>query len=178
MELSFLIDEGCRFLFNVYLPTRNGETTEADILVIGRFGIIVIESKNYSGWIYGNEQNSQWTQTLAGGKTVTKNRFYNPIWQNRAHILAIADYLKSNLPMYSMVVFSERCELKEIHWTTPGVHVIHRNELRRYADAIVDGAPHVLSDADVADIWSRLYPLSQVDSGVKAAHVTDVSRKR
>lgn len=48
--------QGAKFLFNVYLPKNNGETTEIDVLMIAKKGIIVFESKNYSGWIFGNEK--------------------------------------------------------------------------------------------------------------------------
>ena len=46
-------------------------------------GIFVIESKNYSGWIFGNERDKKWTQVLANGD---KNYFFNPILQNKIHI--------------------------------------------------------------------------------------------
>ncbi|MBQ3386094.1 MAG: NERD domain-containing protein, partial [Eggerthellaceae bacterium] len=83
-NLSYLEDSGCRFLFNVYLPTNHGETTEADIILFTKLGLVVIESKNYSGWIFGSEQQANWTQTLPQGRRTQKNRFYNPLWQNHA----------------------------------------------------------------------------------------------
>ena len=52
--------KGARFLFNVYLPKGNNETTEIDVLMIGQNGIIVFESKNYSGWIFGDERYRSW----------------------------------------------------------------------------------------------------------------------
>lgn len=44
-----------RFLFNLYLPTRNGGTTELDVVLLHESGIYVFESKNYGGWIFGSE---------------------------------------------------------------------------------------------------------------------------
>ena len=46
---------GAKFLFNAYIPKQNGETSEIDVLMLCTKGIFVIESKNYSGWIFGNE---------------------------------------------------------------------------------------------------------------------------
>ncbi len=46
---------GAKFLFNIYIPKENGETTEIDVLMICSKGIFVFESKNYSGWIFGSE---------------------------------------------------------------------------------------------------------------------------
>ncbi|MDE5842593.1 MAG: NERD domain-containing protein [Muribaculaceae bacterium] len=65
------------------LMFQNGSnTTQIDHIVISRFGIFVIETKNYSGWIFGNASKDYWTQNLWG------NRYplYNPILQNRNHI--------------------------------------------------------------------------------------------
>ena len=60
--------QGAKFLFNVYLPKGENETTEIDVLMICSQGIYVFESKNYSGWIFGNEKYKMWTQTLPQGK--------------------------------------------------------------------------------------------------------------
>src|SRR5699024_9569409 len=40
-----------KIMTNLYVPTRNG-TTEIDLVYICPWGIYVIESKNYSGWIF------------------------------------------------------------------------------------------------------------------------------
>lgn len=55
---------GARFLFNVYIPKKNGETTEIDVMMISKKGIFVFESKNYSGWIFGSEDQKNWYQTI------------------------------------------------------------------------------------------------------------------
>ena len=46
---------GAKFLFNIYIPKDEGETTETDMLMICSKGLFVFESKNYSGWIFGSE---------------------------------------------------------------------------------------------------------------------------
>ena len=75
-ELKTLIPPGL-FLFNVYLPKDNGETTELDVVLIHQSGIYVFESKNYSGWIFGTETQHQWTQTLNNNGKTIKNHFFN-----------------------------------------------------------------------------------------------------
>ena len=72
---------------NCYLPMKDSGTTEVDLVLIHESGIYVIESKNYSGWIFGSENQKYWTQSLPsrGGRT-EKHQFYNPIWQNRTHV--------------------------------------------------------------------------------------------
>ena len=67
-------------LKNLYLPMK-GKTTEIDLLMIHEKGIFVFESKNYSGWIFGNEKYKMWTQTLPQGKgrPSKKEKFLNLI---------------------------------------------------------------------------------------------------
>ena len=49
---------------NCYLPLKDSGTTEVDLILIHESGIYVIESKNYSGWIFGSENHKYWTQSL------------------------------------------------------------------------------------------------------------------
>ena len=51
-------------LKNIYIPKEDGGTSEIDLLFITPKGIFVIESKNYSGWIFGDEYSQYWTQSL------------------------------------------------------------------------------------------------------------------
>ncbi len=67
-KLRYLEKSGSKILFNLYLNKENGETTETDILMIHKKAAFVIESKNYSGWIFGSESSQMWTQTLPQGK--------------------------------------------------------------------------------------------------------------
>lgn len=51
-------------IFNdIYLEV-NGITTQIDHLIISNYGIFVIETKNYSGWIYGGDSSEYWTQNM------------------------------------------------------------------------------------------------------------------
>jgi hypothetical protein len=58
------------FVHNCYVPVDNG-FTEIDLIMIHETGIYVIESKNYSGWIFGDEKQKEWTQVIASGKQRT-----------------------------------------------------------------------------------------------------------
>ena len=91
-----------KFIFNCYLPKADGETTEVDVILLHESGIYVFESKNYSGWIFGNESQTFWTQTLPSGKGKSqKSRFFNPIMQNAGHIKQLKAFLASyNHPIY------------------------------------------------------------------------------
>ena len=55
LNLVRLFGRNGKVLRNVYIPKEDGETTEIDLLFITAKGIFVLESKNYSGWIFGSE---------------------------------------------------------------------------------------------------------------------------
>lgn len=101
-------DEYKRF-HDVIIPTQNG-STQIDHLLISRFGIFVIETKNINGWIFGNEKSKQWTQSLYG----KKYKFQNPLHQNYRHTKALATYLNTDHENIHSVVFfiGDNSELK------------------------------------------------------------------
>lgn len=75
-----------RVVSNTMLPTEDG-TTQIDHFVVSRYGIFVIETKNYKGWIFGSEEQAQWTQKIFR----MTNRFQNPLRQNYKHIKTISE---------------------------------------------------------------------------------------
>lgn len=53
---------------DLYLQKKNGEFSQIDIVVAIPQGLIAIEVKDYSGWLFGNEKQKYWTQILNHGK--------------------------------------------------------------------------------------------------------------
>ena len=73
------------------IKKNNKEFAQVDVVIATTEGIIVIEVKDYSGWLFGTGNQSHWTQVLAYGKR--KYRFYNPIKQNNSHISTLNNQL-------------------------------------------------------------------------------------
>lgn len=97
-------------LNNVTLPLANGGSTQIDHVIVSVHGIFVIETKNYKGWIYGSENQRQWTQVFPNG---SKFKFQNPLRQNYLHIKTLSDLLGLELRYFhSMIAFIGECELK------------------------------------------------------------------
>ena len=143
-ELKFanLLGKKGKILKNVYLPKDNGETSEVDVIYITQKGIIVIESKNYSGWIFGDEKGQKWTVMLPNKQ---KNQFYNPILQNKTHMKWMKNTVGEDIPLFSVIVFSERCELKKVTVYSDDVKVIKRDRLYANIRDIWENNPDTLS---------------------------------
>ncbi len=93
--------EEYRILKDVTLPTEDG-TTQIDHIVVSRYGIFVIETKNYKGWIFGSEHQKKWTQSIYG----KKHTFQNPLHQNYKHTKTLQKLLDlGDNQIFSIVVF-------------------------------------------------------------------------
>ena len=57
------------------LQLDNGKTSQIDHIVINSEGVFVIETKNYAGRIYGNDNQLEWTQVLVYGKVKNKLKY-------------------------------------------------------------------------------------------------------
>ncbi|MBO5882839.1 MAG: NERD domain-containing protein [Clostridia bacterium] len=88
---------------NLLLQTEDGRTSQTDHVVINKNGVFVIETKNYSGRIYGDDNRKEWTQVLNYGKM--KNHFYSPVKQNMGHIYKIKQIIPEDVPICSIIVF-------------------------------------------------------------------------
>lgn len=96
-------------LNNVTLPVRDG-STQVDHVLISRFGVFVIETKHYRGWLFGTAEAATWTQVIYRRKF----KFQNPIRQNYKHVKALQellDFLPSE-HVRSVVVFSGDAEFR------------------------------------------------------------------
>ncbi len=78
-------------VINNALFSSNGRSTQIDHIVVSPYGVFVIETKGYKGWIFGSENAEYWTQNIYGHKT----QFYNPIRQNEGHVKFLSYLLKN-----------------------------------------------------------------------------------
>ena len=174
LKLVKVLGRDGELLHNVYVPKPDGSTSEIDVLFITRKGIFVIESKNYSGWIFGNEADRYWTASLPNGQ---KNRFYNPISQNRGHLKWLSKYLRDTTPLFSLVVFSERCELKKVTVASDDVKVVKRDRLYAAVRDIWNSADDALEPDEVRSLHTKLEELTDVDKATKEAHIARIERE-
>ena len=112
-----------RVLNNIMLNTSYG-TTQIDHVVVSIYGIFVIETKNYKGWIVGSEYSDTWTQNLYGDMYTLKNPFH----QNYGHVKALQQLLDIPEDFFiSIVAFSTRATIK----VKAKQNLIYFSELKR-----------------------------------------------
>ena len=120
--------KGFRVIHDLYLPLYD-KTTQIDHVVIGDFGIVAVETKALNGEIYGSAEDECWAQVIG----TKKNRHYNPLKQNAAHIDCMRHILKKDgvyvVVIDSLVVFSSKNVYLNIE---KGMPVITLNLLKKY----------------------------------------------
>ena len=97
-------------LNHITLRMRDGATTQIDHILVSRFGVFVIETKDYQGWIFAGATDRNWTQVLYRAKF----RFQNPIHQNYKHVCAVRELFEFLEPdiVHPVVVFTGKAEFK------------------------------------------------------------------
>jgi restriction system protein len=154
-----------RRIDDVIIPASDG-TTQIDHVLVSKYGIFVIETKNYQGWIYGNPQDDKWTQNIYG----KKNQFQNPIKQNYRHTKCLAEFLKIDDGLVKpMVFFIGNCEFK-----TPMPSNVLNGGLIPY---IREFTEDILTAKQVEEIEGNLLKLKQDKSLNLDAHLESL-RKR
>lgn len=149
---------------NVTLPTEDG-TTQLDHVIVSRYGIFVIETKNMRGWIFGSAQQKTWTQKIYR----QTNKFQNPLHQNYKHTQTLQSALEiPSEKLFSLVVFIGDSDFK----TPMPENVVYAGDYIRF---IKNKQQAILADHEVAEVCrkiqsGRLKPSIQTH----AAHVKHV----
>ncbi|WP_338354498.1 nuclease-related domain-containing protein [uncultured Marinobacter sp.] len=86
---------------NVTLPTEDC-TTQIDQIIVSRYGVFLVETKNMKGWIFGNAKQRYWTQKIFK----YSQKFQNPLHQNYKHVKTLQSLLDlSDEQVFSVAVF-------------------------------------------------------------------------
>ena len=126
------------------LPTDNG-TTQVDHIIVSKFGIFVIETKNMKGWIFGKEHQKMWTQTIYKHKS----KFQNPLHQNLKHTKTLETLLDlSSDKFHSVIIFTGEATLK----TTMPENVLKGG----YTDYIKSKTEVLFNDSEVKKIIAQI----------------------
>jgi len=99
---KLFLDKGTYHLIkNVTLPTEDG-STQIDHIIVSKFGVFVVETKNMKGWIFGSPNQKTWTQKIYKHSS----KFQNPLHQNYKHTKTLQSLLGlDEVQLFSVIVF-------------------------------------------------------------------------
>ena len=146
---------------DVFIET-NGYTHQIDHVIVSRYGIFSIETKQYNGFITGNKYDKNWI------RHVGKNKYYytNPIRQNYGHVKALSELLGvDETKIYNVVCIPSRAKLR----------IEHDGELVRY-DTIVDKVlsykEEIINNVD--EIVNTIKSKNITDKSIKKKHIDNI----
>ncbi len=141
----FLDKKKYHLIKNVTLPTEDG-STQIDHVIVSKFGVFVVETKNMKGWIFGSPSQKTWTQKIYRHS----NKFQNPLHQNYQHTKTLESLLKLNEDqIFSVVVFVGSSKFK----TEMPENVTYGKGCIRY---IKSKNQPVLTESEVKDIINKV----------------------
>ena len=166
--LAFLPEKDYRVI-NDLLIQSNGRSTQIDHVVVSVYGIFVIETKYYKGWIYGGENSEFWTQNIYGNKYSLRN----PLWQNQGHVRAVERLIggSGTVPVYNIVAFSWQASLKVdeslpvMYWRNVVPYIRHHRE-------------PCLTENRAMEIYNTLLSANVTDRSARKEHVSSVKRNQ
>jgi restriction system protein len=146
LATRLFLDKKVYALFkNVTLPTEDG-TTQIDHVIVSRYGVFVIETKNMRGWIFGSPQQKTWTQKIYRHTS----KFQNPLRQNYKHTQTLQSALALDPDkLFSLVVFVGDSEFK----TPMPDNVVY---LGGYIRFIKSKTQPILSDSEVMVVCAKI----------------------
>lgn len=161
-----------QILRNVYIPTQGGKTSEIDLIVVSKKGLIVFECKNYAGNIYGDGNRKKWIQYL--GKK--KSFFYNPFLQNRTHVKNLKEYLgpAGEVPIVPVVTTISRGNWK-VNNLGPEDYLLGYNS--HLKDILAQMEPSEQIAKYYKTIITKLQPLSRPDESIRDQHIEQVNKE-
>ncbi|ENM5923725.1 nuclease [Vibrio mimicus] len=160
--LSKLPESDYTLIKDVTLPTNDG-TTQVDHIVVSKYGIFVVETKNMKGWIFGSVRQKQWTQKIYRHSS----KFQNPLHQNYKHIKALETLLGcSEEHLHSVIVFIGDSTFK----TEMPPNVTYARGSIRYIQQFNDV---VFSDKDYARLTESINQIK-----LKRGIITDLKHRK
>lgn len=152
-----------RTFYDLLIEDRS-RSTQIDHIIVSKYGVFVVETKNMTGWIYGSKDDSFWTQNIYG----TKNRFLNPLRQNYLHTNSISNVFSiANDKIHSVIVFWGDCIFK-------GEMPQNVLKWQDYIGFIKSKNQILLTDNEVSDICEKLKSLNghiPIITNIKNANV-------
>ena len=151
-------------LHDLLFETDKG-TTQIDHVVVSRFGIFVIETKNYKGLLVGDEDDTHLSYYLGQ----QKYDVYNPLKQNSSHVRALMSILndRNDDHFIPILALSDDCDF-EVYASSKIVNFSH---LR---DAITENRTHIFTEQQMNTIANLLRRKNVTSDSERRKHIERV----
>ncbi len=163
-SLDFLNKEKYTVLNDIMIAV-NGKTHQIDHIVLSKYGIFVIETKQYNGYIKCSKYDKKWIRYIKGKDPIY---YTNPIRQNYGHVKAICALLKiSEDKVFNIVCIPSnnvRLEIEHDGELTTGLTI--NDKITSYKEEIID---------NIEDLKNRIIVNNIVDKNKRKEHIANIN---
>ena len=167
-----------KILVDILIPSFNGHTNQLDLVFINRSGIYVIEVKNFTCILEGNNTDD-WVRKEFNGK---RNKIHNPIKQNLSHIKSLQKILHYYPDEYfkSIVLLADSCKFQydnntDLEYDT---RVINYKDLKATIRELTKSSEKIFSDENIYRIYDELSEYARYSNEDRKKHLEYVQNIR
>ena len=159
-------------VLNDIMFSVNNSTHQIDHVVVSKYGIFVIETKQYNGFITGDKYDSKWV------RHVGKKKYYytNPIRQNYGHILSLSELLNLDKSKFINIVSipsAARLRIKDDGEVVRYGKV--KNKIISYKNEIIENVDEIIDILLNSNIKNRQIKKEHINN-LRNTHKEDYSR--
>ena len=166
MTVAQVLERCCPYvLHQIIIPDAKGGMTRLDHVMLTSEGLLVVETENYQGLIFGTPRERCWIQRLGR----SSHRFPNPVWHNQLQVKAL-QALNLGVPVHGRVVFSDQARFPK--GRPPGVSQL--SGLQAYLAEQLSGEP----GTTLRGAWFHLRRLTGTGRTVKRVRRTTLAENR
>ena len=154
-----------KIINDIMIRTSDGSTHQIDHIVISKYGIFVIETKQYNGYLIGNDYDKKW-RFKTNRKTYYIN---NPVHQNYGHVQALKEILNiQEEKLIPIVCISSNAKLRI------NSNVVVR--ITKLLDKIKSYNNQIIYNEE--EIYNRINNLNILDKKERRQHIKNTKQKK
>ena len=159
--LNKLPKDKYKILNDIFISTNSG-THQIDHIIVSKYGVFSIETKQYNGYITGNKYDKNWVRH-AGNK---KYYYTNPIRQNYGHVKALSELLKiDESKIYNIVCIPSKAKLKIEHDGELVGYDTIVEKILSYKNEVIDNVEKIVNEIELNNI---------TDKNAKKEHIKNI----
>lgn len=161
----YLLDKSKYIVLNDIMIDVGDKTHQIDHVVLSKYGIFVIETKQYNGYIKGSKYDKKWVRYIKGKDPIY---YTNPIRQNSGHVKAICKLLNiSEDKVFNIVCISSKnvkLEIEHDGEMTTGLNI--NDKITSYKEELID---------NVEELKEKIIINNIVDKDIRKKHVERIN---